>query len=53
MTVQECRDAGLQVGANVSAQVLTSAEALGERAYLAPLRGVKPKDDELEETCIM
>ena len=53
MTVNEYRDAGLQVSANVSAQVLTSAEALVERAYLAPLRGVKPKDYELEETCIM
>ena len=53
MTVQEYRDAGLMVSANVSAQVLTSAETLVERAYLAPLRGVKPKDYELEETCIM
>ena len=53
MTVKEYRDEGLQVSSNVSAQVLTSAEALVERAYLAPLRGVKPKDYELEETCIM
>lgn len=53
MTVQEYRDFGLNVSANVSAQVLTSAEALVERCYLKPLRGVKPKDYELEETCIM
>ena len=53
MTVNEYRNAGLQVSANVSAQVLTSAEALVERAYLAPLRGVKPRDDEIEQTCIM
>lgn len=53
MTVQEYRDFGLNVSANVSAQVLTSAEALVERCYLKPLRGVKPTDYELEQTCIM
>ena len=53
MTVQEYRDFGLNVSANVSAQVLTSAEALVERCYLKPLRGVLPADDELERGAVM
>lgn len=53
MTVQEYRDFGLNVSANVSAQVLTSAEVLVERSYIKPLRGVLPADDELERGALM
>ena len=53
MNVQEYRDFGLNVSANVSAQVLTSSEALVERCYLKPLRGVLPADDELERGAVM
>lgn len=53
MTVQDYRDFGLNVSANVSAQVLKSAEALVERCYLKPLRGVLPADYELERGALM
>lgn len=53
MTVQDYRDFGLNVSANVSAQVITSAETLVDRCYLKPLRGVLPADDELERGAVM
>lgn len=53
MTVQDYRDFGLNVSSNVSAQVLKSAEALVERCYLKPLRGVLHADDKLERGALM